>query len=339
VVASGAAPLTNYPSPEESEVAFAQRYLANFYGLEMETTPMTKMKVNRNIMENKIQEMQQFFGLKVTGQLDTSTLDMMHRPRCGVPDVENFQVFPGRPVWKKRLITYRINNYTPDLRPEDVDDAFQKAFQVWKHRDAYPFDGPWGILAHAFAPGAGLGGDAHFDEAETWTKSRKGPNLFLVAVHEIGHSLGLGHSSDTSAIMFPSYRDIDYKIFRLSADDIHGIQSLYGPNLPSHIEAAYEVADRSHVFLFKDDKYWLMNNLKPQLNYPKSIHSLGFPSSVKKIDAAVFNPLFYKTYFFVGNKFWRYDERRQFMDPGYPKLITTYFPGIGPKIDAVFYCN
>lgn len=27
------------------------------------------------------------------------------------------------------------------------------------------------------------------------------------------------------------------------------------------------------------------------------------------------------------------------MDPGYPKLITTYFPGIGPKIDAVFYYN
>ena len=35
----------------------------------------------------------------------------------------------------------------------------------------------------------------------------------------------------------------------------------------------------------------------------------------------------------------RYDERRQFLDPGYPKLITTYFPGIGPKIDAVFYYN
>lgn len=28
---------------------------------------------------------------------------------------------------------------------------------------------------------------------------------------------------------------------------------------------------------------------------------------------------------------------RQFMDPGYPKWITTHFRGIKPKIDAVFY--
>lgn len=35
----------------------------------------------------------------------------------------------------------------------------------------------------------------------------------------------------------------------------------------------------------------------------------------------------------------RYDERRQLMDTGYPKLITTYFPRIGPTIDAVFYYN
>lgn len=35
----------------------------------------------------------------------------------------------------------------------------------------------------------------------------------------------------------------------------------------------------------------------------------------------------------------RYDERRQFMDSGYPKLITKYFPGIRPTIDAVYYYN
>lgn len=58
-------------------------------------------------------------------------------------------------------------------------------------------------------------------------------------------------------------------------------------------------------FVFTDDKYWLMNNLKIQPNYPKSIYSLGFPVSVKKIDAAVFNPILRKTYFFVNNQYWR----------------------------------
>uniref|UniRef100_A0A8C3YG22 Matrix metallopeptidase 12 n=1 Tax=Catagonus wagneri TaxID=51154 RepID=A0A8C3YG22_9CETA len=426
VTAAGAAPLTNDSSPEENDVVFAQNYLGKFYGLKIEITPMTKMKVNGHSMEDKIQEMQQFLGLKVTGQLDTPTLDMMHKPRCGVPDVHNFQFMPGRPAWKKHFITYRINNYTPDMRPEDVDYAIQKAFQVWsnvtplkfrkinageadimikfalrEHGDFNPFDGRGGILAHAFAPGPGIGGDAHFDEAEIWTKSYKGTNLFLVVVHELGHSLGLGHSNDPTAIMFPTYRYINYNSFHLSADDIRGIQSLYGlpekhqsssdpdssdpatcdpnlsfdavttvrdkifffkdrffwskrpespersvslisslgPNLPPGIQAAYEIGVKNQVFLFKGNKYWLISNLKPQFNYAKSIYSFGFPYSVKKIDAAVFNPLIYKTYFFVDNQFWRYDERRQFMDPGYPKSITTYFPGIGPKIDAVFYYN
>lgn len=65
------------------------------------------MKTNENFMENKVQVMQQFFGLNVTGKLDKSTLDMMHRPRCGIPDVHNFKTFQGTPAWKKHFITYR----------------------------------------------------------------------------------------------------------------------------------------------------------------------------------------------------------------------------------------
>ncbi|XP_033001641.1 macrophage metalloelastase-like [Lacerta agilis] len=222
---------------------FIEAYLNRFF-------PGVK-KLLKHTLEEQIKQMQEFFHLKVTGKIDTETMQVMDQPRCGVPDVLEYRTF-GTDGWNKNLLTYRINNYTPDMTRTQVDAAIAKAFKVWsdvtplqfikttgpadieiyfaynEHGDNIPFDGRSGVLAHAFAPGLGLGGDAHFDEAERWSETNREVNLFLVAAHEFGHSLGLAHSNVRGALMYPTYFYVDPNNFRLSDDDRDGIQSLYG---------------------------------------------------------------------------------------------------------------
>lgn len=54
-----------------------------------------------------------------------------------------------------------------------------------------------------------------------------GVNLFQVAAHEFGHSLGLSHSDVRRSLMAPFYRGFEPG-FTLDRDDIDGIQALYG---------------------------------------------------------------------------------------------------------------
>lgn len=54
-----------------------------------------------------------------------------------------------------------------------------------------------------------------------------------------------------------------------------------------------------------DDQYWAVSGYSIEAGFPKPIQNLGFPTSVRKIDAAVHDHSTKRTYFFVGNKYWR----------------------------------
>ncbi|XP_026225748.1 collagenase 3-like [Anabas testudineus] len=354
---------------------FAESYLKKFFNL----TEVTGAAVRRGIspVTKKLTEMQTFFGLKITGTLDADTLALMKKPRCGVPDgkVARFSTFGNNLKWEKNSLTYRIENYTPDMSRAEVDDSIDKALQVWakvtplrftkinsgtadimvsfgrqEHGDFYPFDGPDGTLAHAFAPGPGIGGDAHFDDDETFTfRSTTSYVLFMVAAHEFGHSLGLSHSDDPGALMYPVYSYRNPDTFILPRDDVNGIQSLYGPNpdkvpgptAPTTPDACDStmVLDavatlRGEMLFFKDSFFW---RSYPQRSTPEQTLIRSFwPEAPINIDAAYESQELDSVMLFKDSKVWAfsgYDLLR-----GYPKQISSFgLPKTVKKIDAALY--
>nr|XP_020023670.1 matrix metalloproteinase-27 [Castor canadensis] len=352
----------------EENMQLAQAYLNQFYSLEIEGSHLVQSE-NRSVLDGKIREMQAFFGLTVTGKLDSNTLEIMKMPRCGVPDVGQYgYTLPG---WRKHNLTYRILNYTPDMPRADVDEAIQKALEVWSAVTPLTFtrisrgiadvmiafrtrvhgwcpryfDGPLGVLGHAFPPGLGLGGDTHFDEDENWTtKGTVGFNLFLVAAHEFGHSLGLSHSNDHTALMFPNYVSLDPNKYPLSQDDIRGIQSIYGlpksppkpkgPNVPHACDPGLSfdaiTTLRREVMFFKGRHLWRIYYDIEDVEF-ELIASL-WPSLPADLQAAYENPKD-KILFFKDENFWV--VRGYAILPGYPKSIQTLgFPRRVKKIDA-----
>ena len=57
-----------------------------------------------------------------------------------------------------------------------------------------------------------------------------GIDFFSVAVHELGHSLGLAHSPARDSVMFPYFKGFNDNPARLAYDDVLAMYDMYGKN-------------------------------------------------------------------------------------------------------------
>lgn len=198
-------------------------------------------------------------SLTVSGEFDEPTRSQMAMSRCGLPDVPSGEVaFAVACRWEKAQLTYVLDTGTADTPAQTEWPAVRAAFATWQALgvveftevnlgaspdifvDWRPADDPdlsmlGTPLAHAdFPPGcsvvsSGLPLPIHFDDSEhTWSIGAAAGafDVETVALHEIGHILGLQHSSTAGAVM-QATASPNTTLRNLTQDDIDGFRSLY----------------------------------------------------------------------------------------------------------------
>ena len=119
--------------------------------------------------------------------------------------------------------------------------------------------------------------------------------------HEFGHSLGLSHSDQFSALMAPFYRGFQSKV-RLERDDMVAVQALYGPR-GGGTDSEEERGDRADT--------QLANN-----------RLLCLSPSVD----SMFTTQDGESFVLKGENLWKLTDDS--VAPGYPKQIVDVWPGL-----------
>uniref|UniRef100_A0A1Y1L8M9 Peptidase metallopeptidase domain-containing protein n=1 Tax=Photinus pyralis TaxID=7054 RepID=A0A1Y1L8M9_PHOPY len=262
----------------EREIDMAYSHLTKYGYIKEPGEGESTQDNHTNITVNALKKFQELYKLPSDGRLNAETLQLMSRPRCGNID-DPAAYMTHRYKWTKQTLIYYISNMH-DLHILQMTD---KAFQVWanhtnlkfkyssrnpdilisfhtrKHEFASPpypqcafeFDGLGNVLAHAYFPSRDQNVvEMHIDWEERWhVADANAPppgysSYFQVVLHEIGHTLGLRHSSDENALMFPYYNS---NMITLHEDDIAGIRALYPSDTagtPSPENKTYHLSTR-----------------------------------------------------------------------------------------------
>lgn len=189
----------------------------------------------------------------ISGPFSMKTFNVIAAKRCGFPDVMAARSNTAK--WNIRDLSYYISGWVGDgISQSEQRQIVQMAFDSWSavaniraretndsrsaniilgvgqgRRDS--FDGSMGVLAWCELPN-GSDSQLHmkWDVDEMWgglNPSARSIRLLNVTCHELGHGIGLDHSTNQSALMAPFYAESIAK--PQPNDDIPRIQALYGP--------------------------------------------------------------------------------------------------------------
>lgn len=152
----------------------------------------------------------------------------------------------GVVTWSFDVSGAQFYNFDDIIASEGYRSLVRQAFDAWEKVAAIDFvevtnapadiqvgldaiDGRGGTIGQATWTYRGpltTHAEIAVDSAETWSPFVPGGNNFYgMMVHEIGHTIGLAHSSDPSSIMYP----IASAYMAFSNEDLAAIQALYGP--------------------------------------------------------------------------------------------------------------
>ncbi|XP_028769534.1 metalloendoproteinase 5-MMP-like [Neltuma alba] len=199
----------NYPrNPRRETLNSKLRTYLRYLGYHNDT-------LNSDV-QSALRDFQKTYGLPATGQIDGGTVSLIRQKRCGVPDYWNRHMSEDEYVFQRLVPVVEADGValpeTQWVNSPDISIEFLK------------LDDRAGVIGTALfgrnIPRPGI----YLDSSESWV-SPASPmtdpfqvDLRSVALHQIGHMLGFGHSKMRNAVMYP-FNAGERKVFREEESD------------------------------------------------------------------------------------------------------------------------